>query len=174
MPVRALGERMLLHEQITRSLAELKGTDAEVPQTVGWLAADGPAVEVDFTVVDSLGCAFRELRVSAPQLQNAPVERLKAWADNLCAKVTYLLEHIGPLEVDAAAQTVLIRSTPPSKMPNLTTFYEVLIKAPGLVSLRRYLRSPGEADREACDIQITHEVLQKLVHDVVCAVPALE
>jgi hypothetical protein len=162
---------MLLHEQITRSLAELKGLAAEVPQTVGWQAESGPAVEADFTVVDSLGCAFRELRVSASQLQNAPVERLSAWAATLCSRVTYLLEHIGPLEVDGEAQTVLIRSTPPAKLPGQTTFYEMLIRTPGVLSLRRYTRPAGEPDRLACDMQVTHEVLLKLMQDIVSALP---
>src|SRR4051812_40089424 len=106
---------MLLHEQISHSLAGLKGLDSDLPTKVDWSIDGGPVVAVDFTVVDSLSCAFRELRVSADELKSAPFDALQAWADGLCRKVTYLLEHIGPLESDTAAQTVLIRSTPPTK-----------------------------------------------------------
>ncbi len=167
-----MGAMMLLHEQITHSLAGLKGLDSDVPTKVEWSIEGGPAVAVDFTVVDSLSCAFRELRVSADELKSAPFDALQAWADALCKKVTYLLEHIGPLESDTTAQTVLIRSTPPTKQPDQTTFYEMLVQAPGTVSLRRYSRSAHNADRNLCDIQITHAVLTKLVQDIVAAIPS--
>jgi hypothetical protein len=171
------GAIMLLHEQITHSLARLKGLDSDVPTTVDWLAEGGPAVAVDFTAVDSLSCGFRELRISADELRNSPFDVLQAWANALCKKVTYLLETIGPLESDAAAQTVLIRSTPPAKQPGTneqgqTTFYEMLVQSPGTLSLRRYSRAAHEANRSSCDIQITNEVLAKLVQDIVAAIPS--
>lgn len=165
------GELMLLHEQIAQSLAGLKGTAPDVPKTVGWSAGLGPAVEVDFIAVDSLSCAFRELRVTADEFRDGPFDRLKTWAENLCRAVTYLLEHIGPLEADADAQTVLVRSTPPTRQPDRTTFYEMLVKAPGVLSLRRYTRPADNAERASCDIQVTHEVLAKLVQDIVAAIP---
>jgi hypothetical protein len=169
-----MGAMMLLHEQISRSLAGLKGLDADVPTTIEWSIEGGPAIAVDFTVVDSLSCAFRELRVSAEELKSSPFDTLQGWADALCKKVTYLLEHVGLLESDAAAQTVLIRSTPPSKQPEQTTFYEMLVQAPGTLSLRRYMRAADSADRSSCDIQITHEVLAMLVQDIVAAIPSAE
>jgi hypothetical protein len=163
---------MLLHDQIAASLKVLQGLASDAPKTVGWVAGGGPTVEVDFTGVDLLGCAFRELRITADAFRNAPFERLKAWADDLCRKVTYLLEHIGPLEVDAEAQTMLIRSTPPTREPSQTTFYEIIVKVPGTLSLRRFARAPGEPDRLPCDVRLTHEVLVKLVGDIVAAIPS--
>jgi hypothetical protein len=158
---------MSLHDQITASLEGMKGLSFEVPKTVGWAAGVGPTVEVDFMAVDLLGCAFREMRVTVNELKDLPFERVKAWAENLCRTVTYLLEHIGPLEIDAQAETVLIRSTPPARKPAQTAFYEILVKAPGTLSLRRYTRARGEPDRLPCDICTTHEVLVKLVGDLV-------
>jgi len=167
------GERMLLHDQITQSLTGLKGLASDIPKTVGWAAGGGATVEIDFTAVDSLACAFRELRLVADELKNVPFDTLKTWADDLCKKVTYLLEQIGPLELDAEVQTVLIRSTPPTRQPEQTAFYEILVKAPGMLNLRRYMRAPQNSDRQPCDIQATHEVLVKLVSDIVAAIPAV-
>lgn len=163
---------MLLNEQIIQSLAGLKGLASDVPKTVGWAAGRGPTVEIDFLAVDSLSCAFRELRLSADELKTVPFETLKVWADNLCQKVTYLLEHIGPLELDTAAETVLIRSTPPTRQSDQTAFYEILVKAPGALSLRRYTRGAHDAERQSSDIRITHEVLVKLASDLVAAIPS--
>lgn len=167
------GEIMLLHDQITQSLEGLHGLSSEIPRTIGWTAGGGPTVEVDFTVVDSLGCAFRELRMMADGLKNVPFDALKTWADDLCKSVTYLLEHIGPLERDAPAETILIRSTPPTRQSEQTAFYEIVVKAPGTLSLRRYLRSAQQHERRLCDIRITHEVLVRLVGDIVAAIPAV-
>jgi hypothetical protein len=164
---------MLLREQISQSLVGLKGLSSPTPQTVGWSVDHGPAVEVDFTEVDSLSCAFRELRISADELKAAPLDALKAWADRLCERVTYLLEHMGPLEIDAEAQSILVRSTPPTKDASRTSFYEMLVKAPGVVSLRRYVRESATPDRQPVDIHVTNEVFLKLVCDIVEAVPAV-
>lgn len=164
---------MLLREQIIQSLAGLKGFESDVPMTVDLSIDGGSSIAVDFTVVDSLSCGFRELRISSDELRSGPMDALQAWAGSLCQKVTYLLEHISPLETDAAAQTVLIRSTPPTRQPEQTTFYEMLVQAPGTLSLRRYTRAVHSADRTACDIQITQEVLVKLVHDIVAAIPSV-
>jgi hypothetical protein len=163
---------MLLNEQITQSLAGLKGLASDVPKTIGWAAGGGPTVEIDFTAVDSLGCAFRELRICADELRNVPFETLRTWADELCKKVTYLLEQLGPLERDAEIETVLIRSIPPAREPHKTAFYEILVKAPGTLSLRRYVHAVNTAERLACDIAITQQALVKLVGDIVAAIPA--
>jgi hypothetical protein len=164
---------MLLHEQISQSLLGLKGLSSPTPKTVGWLVDHGPAVEIDFTAVESLSCAFRELRVSADELKAAPLDALKAWADRLCERVTYLLEHIGPLELDAEAQAVLVRSTPPTKDASRTSFYEMLVKTPGVVNLRRYVREAPNGERQPIDLYVTNEVLLKLVRDIVEAIPTV-
>src|SRR5262249_55052812 len=146
------GGRMSLSEQIPQTLSSMKGFASESPRTVGWSVDAGPTVEAELTAVDSLSCALRELRISAPEFAAAPLEVLREWADRVCQRVTYLLEHIGPLEADAEAQAVLIRSTPPTKIAGQKSFYEMWVKAPGVVSLRRYRHSPGDTSREAVDL----------------------
>lgn len=162
---------MNLHEQIARSLTELRGFASDVPTTVGWSADGGPTVEVDFTAVESLGCAFRELRVAAAELRDGPFDTLKTWADQICQKINYLLEPLRPLEIDAQSQVVLVRSAPPEKNGEQTSFYELQIASTGALSLRRYVCFGRDAQRESSDIRITHEVLVKLVSDLIAAIP---
>src|SRR5689334_10605762 len=141
----------MLAEQITGSLSQLKGFASETPQTVAWSAEGGSAVEVDFTAVESLGCAFRELRVSAEGLRDKPFEDLKTRAEQICRRVTYLLEPMGLLELDPESQVVLVRSTPPAKNGAETAYYEMRISAPGVLTLRRYTRSGQEGAPQLCD-----------------------
>jgi len=165
---------MSLSDQIAQTLTTMKGFASESPRTVGWTVDAGPTVEAELTAVDSLSCALRELRIAAPEFATASLTALEAWADRVCQRVTYLLEHIGPLEADAAAQAVLVRSTPPTNVEGRKSFYEMWVKAPGVVSLRRFNHAPGDASRQQVDLQITHEALLKLLRDVVEAIPALE
>lgn len=165
---------MSLCEQISQTLATMKGFASEAPRTVGWTVDAGPTVEADVTAVDSLSCALRELRISAPEFAAASLESLREWADRVCQRVTYLLEHIGPLEADVESQAVLVRSTPPANVEGRKSFYEMWVKAPGVVSLRRFTHAPGNPSRQSVDLQITHEAFLKLVRDIVEAVPAIE
>lgn len=164
---------MLLHEQILQSLPGLTGLSAGTPKTVCWSVDHGPAVEIDFTVVDSLSCSFRELRVSAEEMKGVSSDSLKAWADQLCARVNYLLEPLRPIETDPEAQAVLVRSSPPRTEDSRISYYEMLVKSPGVVALRRYVAESTSACRNSADIAITNEVLVRLVRDIVDAVPAL-
>jgi hypothetical protein len=75
---------------------------------------------------------------------------------------------IGPLEVDAAGHQVLIRSTPPDERPAGVKFYEIILTShsSGNCTLRRYESEQGTIGRVPVDIQLTHEVLLKLVGDL--------
>jgi hypothetical protein len=88
--------------------------------------------------------------------------------------VTYLLENIGPLELDVASGQVLIRSTAPAQQSGTATFYEILLSSSGSgqFALRRYRSQKGAGGREQVDLQVTHEVLRKLVVDLVETIPA--
>ncbi|MGQ0635501.1 MAG: hypothetical protein ACT4QC_12875 [Planctomycetaceae bacterium] len=161
---------MLLHDQISQSLAELQGPRASEPRTAAW-AAEAATISADFTAVDTLSCAIRELRISAPALQHASLDACRAWADAVCARVTYLLERLGPYEIDAPAQTLLLRSTPPGQEPSRLAFYEMQIKAPAAATLRRFAHPVGSGRRQQIDMLLTHDVLQRLVRDIVEAIP---
>jgi hypothetical protein len=129
---------------------------------------------IDFTAVDTMSCSFREIRLRVPALASADSGILKQWAERLCSRVTYLLENIGPVEVDPEAGQVLVRSNPPDAQADGTAFYEIRLgsHANGNFSLRRYRAEKGAAGRTQVDMQTTHEVLVKLVDDLVDTIPA--
>ncbi len=108
-----------------------------------------------------------------PSLNGAAADVLKKWAHDLCARITYLMEPLGPLEIDAESRQVLIRSKSPDKRDSATTFYEVLLQSQGagVFTLRRYRREDA-GPREHVDLRTTHELLEKLADDVVATIPA--
>ena len=160
---------MSLTQDLADELTQLAGFASSSPQTVSVTDPNSFALAIDFTAVDSMSCSFRELRLAVPSLAGCAVDRLKQWAQALSGRVTYLLENLGPIEIDANAGKVLVRSTPPDQQPDGTKYYEILLESTttGNFTLRRYESIKGNPGRTPVDIQTTHEVLLKLVDDLV-------
>ncbi|MCH7689316.1 MAG: hypothetical protein IH899_22020 [Planctomycetes bacterium] len=166
---------MNLSQQLNNELVRLIGFSSTNPKTVRLNGPDSVEIAVDLTAVDSMSCSSREIRLCVPALSGADFDTLKKWAEELCRRVTYLLENIGPLELDPDAGKVMIRSTPPHRQAGTMKFYEILLQSHsgGNFSLRRYQSEVGKPGRDQVDIQTTHEVLQKLIEDLVETIPAV-
>jgi hypothetical protein len=114
--------------------------------------------------LDSLACAFTRLALRADSLAGMSPERLKKTAEILSARLTYLLEPISPIEIDSQGCVVQMRSNPPQKESDRTTYYELLVSRTGELSLSRYARAAGES-RQMIPAHVTREVLSRLVAD---------
>jgi hypothetical protein len=163
---------MGLRDSLNRELASQRGLNVVIPVR-SRVVDNGLTLEIDFLAVDTLGCSFEQLALTVPSLQGAAFDQLKTWADSLSRRITYLLEHIAPLEYDEPAGEVLIRSTPPSQLPDGTQFYEILLQSQsgGRFTLRRYKSIKGQAGRQPAALTMTHEVLLKLADDLVDTIP---
>jgi hypothetical protein len=126
--------------------------------------AGGQRLQADILALDTLACAFNYLGVELGALASAPVADLKRVADQLSRRLTYLLEPITAVEVDTDQCAVQLRSSPPSKDDNGTSYYELLVKRGGVVSLCRYKKQPGEI-RRLVPAHVTREVFLRLVDD---------
>jgi hypothetical protein len=164
---------MSLVPQLSQELTNLVGFNSSSPRTVVLPANNGVEMAIDFTVVDTLSCAFRELRLDVPRLAGASFALLKQWADEISRRITYLLENIGPLEFDPTTQQVLIRSKSPDVRTGGAKYYEVLLQcqSAGKFCLRRYHSDPARAGRDQVDLAMTHETLLKLADDLLATVP---
>jgi len=164
---------MNLTTQLTEELKQLAGFSSSTPRRVEIADPDGLVLGVAVVAVDALSCAFESLTLHVPSLVGNESGAIQAWADALSERVAYLLENIGPIEIDRQSSRVLIRSTPPDRTNTGTHFYEVLLSAQtnGTFLLRRYRAESGQPGRESVDIHLTHETLHKLVGDLVETIP---
>ncbi len=121
----------------------------------------------ELTELGSLGVSVQRLELRTPKLANLSSDSLRKVADDLAGRVSYLLEAITPIEVDEEQCTVQMRSTPPYRAENATSYYEILVAA-GAIGLMRYKKGRSEA-RHAEPFAITREVLYRLVNDFVGA-----
>ena len=156
----------MLGTQLLNALSTLTGA---APQTATVAGDAGLLLELDLVAVESMSCAFDELRLHVPTLAGRTADQLKTKADELCKRVTYLLEALAPQEVDQQSAQVLVRSSPPDKQPGETRFYEVLLSATGQITLGRCRSLPGQPGRDRITIHLTQEVARKLVDDMVAA-----
>ncbi len=164
---------MSLGDKIAQELQQLVGFNGPGSKIVTLTEPQLAELAVDLMIVDSLSCSFHELRINAPHLVGASVDTLRDWADALSQRITYLLENLGPIEIDTQAGQVLVRSNPPDQQPAGAKYYEVLLQSDtsGNFSLRRFEAEKGAPGRIQVDIQTTHEVLRKLVDDLIDTLP---
>jgi hypothetical protein len=126
--------------------------------------ANGQRLQAEIVALDTLACAFNYLGVELDSLAAAPVTTLKQVAEQLSKRLTYLLEPITAVEIDANQCAIQLRSNPPQKDDNGACYYELLVKKGGLVSLSRYKKEPREV-RRLIPAQVTREVFLRLVDD---------
>lgn len=130
---------------------------------------DGTVLRCEIAAIDALGVSFRKLTLETLQLAGVSLAQLERIAKHLSEKLSYLLEPVEPIEADALTCTVQMRSNPPQKDDDGSSYYELLVKAGGELSLERYRKEPGAA-RTPLDATVTREVLLRLAGDFSTAV----
>ncbi len=126
-------------------------------------------LECHLIALEPLACAFDRLSLRAERLSGMSSDELKHVAENLSGRLTYLLEPISPIETDAEGCTVQMRSNPPQKETDRTSYYELLVSRSGELSLCRYTRA-AKAERQCIPAQVTREVLVRLASDFAAVV----
>jgi hypothetical protein len=149
---------------------ELKRIQAVTGRGLLQVQAPEGSVEADLVAVDAIGCSFQTLAYSTATLAHASLEQLKAVSQTLTSKLTYLLEPIGVVEADADRCSVQLRSNPPQKNDDGTSYYELMVRRGGDITLSRYSKKPG-ALRQIVPANVTREVLGRLADDFIAAAP---
>jgi hypothetical protein len=150
---------MSLRQQIDRSLTLSKLRTKQL-----LVATDGgQQVTCELECLESLACEFSRLTLTSDVLNTATPKELDQVSASLSNRLTYLLEPIRPVEFDATSFVVQMRSTPPHRTVDGTSYFEFIVGRSEL-ELRRYLKQPGSA-RRLVPAQVTREVLLKLIGD---------
>ncbi|HET6882299.1 MAG TPA: hypothetical protein VFI31_19190 [Pirellulales bacterium] len=153
---------MSLTEEAKKGL-EGMGSFAGTPHTLA-ACEPGERLECELTTLDRVGCEFTRFALSADRLSSATMDQLKRVSEALAARLTYLLEPIKPIEQDADQCVIQMRSVPPQREADVTSYYEVLVRRGGELTLCRWQKAPGGV-RQALPAQVTREVFLRLVGD---------
>ncbi len=155
---------MSLAKQLSDKL-NAPGIDGTVISAVD--GGDRLMVRVD--QADALAVLVLELKLTTDKLTGAPMAHVKQVAQNLTERITYLLEPIQPIEADAEACVVQLRSVKPEETQGAATYYEVLVKTGGSISLHRFEKPRGGLRREI-PMHLTKQVIGRLAGDFLAAV----
>lgn len=121
-------------------------------------------VQCDITERNTLAVTLTRLSLTTSELAQADAARLERLGKALAARLTYLMEPISPIEHDAAACVVQLRSTPPQRDDDGRSYYELLVRRGGEIALSRY-RKENAGARQPIAATMTREVLLRLVKD---------
>jgi hypothetical protein len=131
---------------------------------------DGPnRFTLNLTALDTVGVAFDDLEFATTNRADWPSEALKAWGERLAARVTYLLEPLKVIEIDAGGGEVQIRSQAPTSRAEQRGFYEVRLHKQGLLRMERYVYNDTTRQRQRTSCQLTREVIERLADDIVAS-----
>jgi hypothetical protein len=146
----------------------------QLEQELIQLGSGGPAMVVvgeaqrqltcDVAECNPLAVSFNRLRLATMELASADAPRLESIGKALAARLTYLMEPIAPIEIDAAACVVQLRSNPPQRDDDGRSYYELMVRRGGEIALVRYRKENGGA-RQQIAAMVTREVLLRLVGD---------
>ena len=123
----------------------------------------------EFAALDSLSCALSQFALTTAKLADATPPRLKRLAEQLSSRLTYLLEPIRPIEADDQQCVVQMRSNPPQLGDDGASYYELVIRRGGELSLCRWQKAKGN-ERRRVPANLTREVLWRLIDDFSAAV----
>ncbi len=148
---------------------ELKRIQAVSGRGLLQIDRDAGRIEADLLAVDAIGCSFQTLGLSTQKLADSSLDKLKAISETLTGKLTYLLEPIGMVEADADRCSVQLRSNPPQKGEEATSYYELMVRRGGDITLSRYSKKSGQL-RQIVPAHVTREVLGRLADDFLAVV----
>src|SRR4051794_27645856 len=117
---------------------------------------------------NSLAVSFNQLCLATDELATADAAKLERIGKALAGRLTYLMEPIAPIEIDAAACVMQLRSSPPQRDDDGRSYYELTVRRGGEISLARFRKENGGA-RHQIAATVTREVLLRLVGDF-CAI----
>lgn len=123
------------------------------------------SVQAELTAVERLACAMTKFEVRNRRWANASWDQVRIISERLAQRLIYLREPVRPIEADGETRIVQMRSNPPRKADDATSYYELQVRGGGVISLCRFEKTSGEP-RRAIPIEITREVLRQLVDDV--------
>lgn len=127
-------------------------------------------LSLNLTACGPVGLAFDSLEFAAAEGDDRSPEEMRAWADRLAARVTYLMEPLVVVEHDPVAGEVELRSQSPTARGDLRAYYEVRLGAAGALRLCRVVFDEATRRRRPAPCQLTREALERLADDLVaCA-----
>ncbi len=158
---------MSLSRQIAAALDDLSAISA-TPHDL--TAESGPhRLTLSVRLASPVGVEVEalEFAVHDPSRPERSLDDLRAWANRVADRVTYLMEPLVLLEVDADGGQAELRSRNPTARDGRRAYYEVRLHRQGTLRLHRVAFDEADHKRRETHFQLSREVLERLTDDLV-------
>jgi hypothetical protein len=119
---------------------------------------------------DRHSVVLRQLEVNSVHSVNGSdkVKNLRAYAERIIERLSYLEEPLALLELDAVDGIAQLRSSPPEAEEEQSTYWEIIVRVdPHLkVNLVRYRWTAGQPEREPVVYPATFATLGRIAQDL--------
>jgi hypothetical protein len=150
----------MIHTQFDQALQKL-GNGAAATITID----DAPReLTCDIVERNALALTINQLRLATTELAASSPADLERIGQALAGRLTYLMEPIAPIEHDREGCVVQLRSNPPQRGDDGRSYYELLVRRGGHITLTRYHKE-NTSPRRQIRATLTREVLLRLVGD---------
>lgn len=154
----------------SRKIADAVST-FPAPGEVAIALDDGASLSLNLTETSPVGVAFDRLTFTSADRSERSPDTLRAWADLLTARVTYLMEPLVTLEHDRGAGAVDVRSKAPTVRNQRRTYYDLRLRKDGTLTMTRVAFDEAGRRHTPVPCQMTLEALEHLADDLAaCAV----
>ncbi len=131
---------------------------------------DGPnRVTLHLTALDAVGLAFSSLEFATTSRAEWSSDALNEWGTRLSSRITYLMEPLKVLEIDAGGGEVQLRSQNPTARNAERGYYEMRLFRQGMLRMQRFTFDEATRQRRPSACQLTREVLERLAEDIVAS-----
>lgn len=128
--------------------------------------ADKTTVRCELSAAERLGFALTRLELIEEDQGMQTFAQLERRAEQLCAKVTYLLEPLQPIELDRQLGSALLRSRVPRRRGDLLSYYEVLANTDHHMTVQRFCYDRAARKRRVVEFVLSPDQLEMLVDDL--------
>jgi hypothetical protein len=159
---------MSLSKKIAAALDE--NTKAYVLPCTVTVEENPHRLTLHLTALDTVGLGFTALEFATSSRPEWSSEALKSWGDRIASRVTYLMEPLKVLEIDAGGGEVQIRSHSPTPRAEQRGYYEMRLFRNGSLRMERFIFNDAARQRRQTPCQLTIEVLERLADDIAASV----
>ena len=123
-------------------------------------------VTMHLTALDSVGVALSSFEFATSGCAEWTSQALNDWGTRIAGRLTYLMEPLKVLEIDAGRGEVQIRSQSPTARNTERGYYEMRLFRQGLLRMQRFTFDETTRQRRQSPCQLTREVLERLADDI--------
>lgn len=126
--------------------------------------------QVKFKDIDKYGIVLDYISISkATPIMDVDIinKKLESDSNEIQKKITYLLEDFKLIELDRMNKRAQLRSYPPYREDDSKYYYEIVLDEANRIHFQRYQYSSSNKRYEKITCQLTLEIFERLINDLV-------